>query len=53
MDKVRGESPTTMSWFDAAQVLGRDGKDWDEFRNRIANAVGIPLKRPKRRPRTR
>jgi hypothetical protein len=43
MAKVRGESPTTMSWFDAAHVLGRQGTDWDEFRNRIANAVGIPL----------
>jgi hypothetical protein len=47
MEKVRRESPTTMSWFDAAQVLGREGEDWKEFRNRIANAAGIPVsKRP-------
>jgi hypothetical protein len=43
IDKLRRESPTTNSWFDAAQVLGRDGEDWEEFRNRIAGQVGIPL----------
>ena len=37
-------SPTTNSWFDAAQVLGREGEDWEEFRRRLAAAVGIPLK---------
>lgn len=41
--KLRRESPTTNSWFDAAQVLGREGEDWDEFRNRLAGQVGIPL----------
>jgi hypothetical protein len=41
--KLRRESPTTNSWFDAAQVLGREGDDWEEFRNRIAGQVGIPL----------
>ena len=40
---LRSESPTTMSWFDAAQVLGRKGNDWDDFRNRIVQAVGVPL----------
>jgi hypothetical protein len=43
MKALRAESPTTTSWFDVAEVLGREGSDWDEFRNRIANAVGIPL----------
>ena len=42
-EKLRRESPTTNSWFDAAQVLGREGEDWDEFRNRLAGQVGIPL----------
>jgi hypothetical protein len=42
-EKLKRESPTTNSWFDAAQVLGREGEDWDEFRNRIAGQVGIPL----------
>jgi hypothetical protein len=37
------ESPTTTSWFDVAQVLAREGNDWEEFRSRFAGAVGIPL----------
>ena len=41
--QLRKESPTTNSWFDAAQVLGREGEDWEEFRNRLAGQVGIPL----------
>jgi hypothetical protein len=41
--KLKRESPTTNSWFDAAQVLGREGEDWHEFRNRLAGQVGIPL----------
>ncbi|MDA8217181.1 MAG: XcyI family restriction endonuclease [Dehalococcoidales bacterium] len=40
--KLRQESPTTTSWFDIAQVLGRQGGDWNEFRRRIAGVVGIP-----------
>ncbi|MGH7828273.1 MAG: XcyI family restriction endonuclease [Candidatus Binatia bacterium] len=43
IEKLKLESPTTNSWFDAAQVLGREGEDWEEFRNRIAGQVGIPL----------
>jgi hypothetical protein len=43
VDALRHESATTMSWFDAAQILGRHGSDWEDFRNRIAQAVGIPL----------
>jgi len=42
IDKLRSESPTTNSWFDAAQVLGREGADWEEFRTRVAGEVGIP-----------
>jgi hypothetical protein len=44
MDKLKSESPTTNSWFDVAQVLGREGEDWNEFRSRFADATGIPLK---------
>lgn len=40
---LQQESPTTNSWFDVAQVLARDGKDWREFRSRFAGAVGIPV----------
>ncbi len=43
LKKLKSESRTTNSWFDAAQVLGRDGTDWDEFRARIAGQVGIPM----------
>ena len=42
-DRLQEESPTTTSWFNAAEVLVREGSDWDEFRSRIAEAVGIPL----------
>lgn len=40
--KLRQESPRTRSWFDVAQVLAREGADWDEFRHRIIEAAGIP-----------
>lgn len=43
VEKLKQESPTTNSWFDATQVLGREGEDWEEFRNRLAGQVGIPL----------
>jgi hypothetical protein len=43
MDRLRQESPTTDSWFDASQVLAREGRDYEEFRSRIAGAVGIGL----------
>ena len=41
--KLRSESPTTNHWFDVAEVLARDGRDWDDFRQRLAGACGIPL----------
>jgi hypothetical protein len=41
---LASESPTTNSWFDVVQVLGREGKDWTDFASRIAGEVGIPLK---------
>jgi hypothetical protein len=43
VEKLKQESPTTNSWFDVAQVLGREGDDWKEFRSRFADSVGIPL----------
>jgi hypothetical protein len=42
--KLRSESPTTNDWFDVAQVLGREGEDWDQFKSRFADAAGIPVK---------
>ena len=41
--KLQAESRTTTLWFDAAEVLARNGKDWEEFRERLAGEVGIPL----------
>jgi len=41
--KLQAESRTTTLWFDAAEVLARSGKDWEEFRERLAGEVGIPL----------
>jgi hypothetical protein len=43
ISKLREESPTTDSWFDASQVLARAGPDFEEFRSRIAGVAGIPL----------
>ena len=43
LSKLRSESPTTNRWFDVAQVLARNGSDWDDFRQRLAGACGIPV----------
>jgi XcyI restriction endonuclease len=43
MARLKSESPTTRSWFNVSQVLAREGVDWEEFRHRLAGAVGIPL----------
>ena len=43
MAKLAHESPTTTSWFDVAQVLAREGADWDVFRSRLSGEIGIPL----------
>jgi XcyI restriction endonuclease len=42
LDVLRGDSPTTTQWFDSAQILGREGEDWEEFKTRIVGIVGIP-----------
>ena len=43
MLKLQNESPTTNHWFDVAEILARQGKDWENFRQRLAGAVGIPV----------
>lgn len=43
MFKLIQESQTTTEWFDVTELLARNGKDWEEFRARLADAVGIPL----------
>ncbi len=41
--KLQAESPTTNHWFDIAEVLARSGRDWEDFRQRLAGICGIPL----------
>ncbi len=41
--RLKSGSPTTRSWFDVAQVLGREGEDWSEFCAHLAGQVGIAL----------
>ena len=41
--KLEAESPTTNHWFDIAEVLAGKGPDWDDFRQRLAGACGVPL----------
>jgi len=45
LQKLQSESPTTNHWFDVTEVLARKGTDWEDFRQRLAGAVGIPLGR--------
>ncbi len=40
---LKAESPTTNSWFDAAQILAREGTYWEDFSSRLAGEVGIPI----------
>jgi hypothetical protein len=44
MYKLKQESQTTTEWFDVTELLERKGRDWEEFRQRLAGAVGIPLR---------
>lgn len=43
LSKLQSELPTTNRWFDIAEVLARNGRDWDDFRQRLAAACGIPV----------
>ncbi|MGD0463319.1 MAG: XcyI family restriction endonuclease [Tepidisphaeraceae bacterium] len=47
--RLKEESPSTDQWFDVAQVLSGEGEDWEEFRARLADAVGIPIMHNRRR----
>jgi hypothetical protein len=42
LDVLKADSPTTNQWFDVAQILGREGKDWERFRTQLIGIVGIP-----------
>jgi hypothetical protein len=52
MYKLKQESQTTTEWFDVTEILARGGKDWEDFRQRLAGAVGIRLAAPKAKPKT-
>ena len=43
LHKLQSESPTTNHWFDVGELLARSGRDWEDFRQRLAGACGIPL----------
>lgn len=43
MEKLRAESQTTTEWFDLGDLLAHSGPDWEDFRQRLTGAVGIPL----------
>lgn len=43
LSKLKRESQTTTDWFDVTDLLSRKGRDWEEFRQRLAGAVGIPV----------
>jgi len=47
-ERLFAGSPTTTSWFDVAQVLGRRGPDWDDFCSRMVEALGIPAPKAER-----
>lgn len=49
ISKLKQESQTTTEWFDVTELLARKGRDWEDFRQRLAGAVGIPLS-GKRKP---
>jgi len=41
--KLQTESPTTRHWFNVAEVLARAGDDYEEFKRRLALAVGVQI----------
>jgi hypothetical protein len=43
LESFKAQSPTTSIWFDLAEVLGRRGKTWEEFRRQVSSAVGVKL----------
>ncbi|HKZ13589.1 MAG TPA: XcyI family restriction endonuclease [Solirubrobacterales bacterium] len=42
VDVLKSDSPTTNLWFDATQILAREGEDWVRFQTRLVGIVGIP-----------
>lgn len=42
LDVLKSDSPTTNLWFDATQILAREGENWVKFKTRLVGIVGIP-----------
>jgi hypothetical protein len=43
MSKLHSESQTTTEWFDVTELLAQKGPDWENFRQKLSLAVGIPV----------
>jgi XcyI restriction endonuclease len=43
MSKLHGESQTTTEWFDVTELLAQKGPEWENFRQKLSLAVGIPV----------
>ena len=43
LDRLKEESPTTRRWFDVTEIMSGRGPTWNDFRNRLAIAIGVPL----------
>lgn len=41
IDKLKGGSRSTDVWFDTAQVVSQTGGDWDDFRARLYEVLGL------------
>jgi len=47
MSKLKQESQTTTEWFNVTELFAQKGTDWENFRQRLAGSVGIPLPKAK------
>lgn len=43
LSRAKQSSPTTSQWFDAAEILAREGSGWRRFRQALAEVLGIPV----------
>jgi hypothetical protein len=43
LSKLQRGSPTTNEWFDVTELLTQKGQDWENFRQKLSLAVGIPV----------
>ncbi len=43
VSKLQRGSQTTTEWYDVTELLAQKGQDWENFRQRLSVAVGIPV----------